>query len=68
MKCRTDVNFTPPTQLPHTFSYIVAILIYNHFESVNNLTPIVLSRPRNFGRHFHVNSKKMDVVHALLSL
>jgi hypothetical protein len=26
---------TPPTQLPHTFSYIVAILIHNHFESPN---------------------------------
>jgi hypothetical protein len=35
MKCHTNVNFTPPTQLPHTFSYIVAILIRNHFESPN---------------------------------
>jgi hypothetical protein len=35
MKCHTDVNSTPTTQLPHTFSYIVAILIHNHFESLN---------------------------------
>jgi hypothetical protein len=33
MKCHTNVNFTPPTQLPHKFSSIVAILIHNHFES-----------------------------------
>jgi hypothetical protein len=33
MKCHTNVNSTPPTQLPHKFSYIVAILINNHFES-----------------------------------
>jgi hypothetical protein len=33
----TNVNSTPPTQLPHTFSYIVAIiLILNHFESPNS--------------------------------
>jgi hypothetical protein len=25
MKCHTNVNFTPPTQLPYKFSYIVAI-------------------------------------------
>jgi hypothetical protein len=25
----------PPTQLPHKFSYIIAILIHNHFESPN---------------------------------
>jgi hypothetical protein len=35
MKCHTNVNYTPPTQWPHTFSYIVAILICNHFESLN---------------------------------
>jgi hypothetical protein len=34
MKCHTNFNSTPPTQLPHKFSYIVAILIYNHFESL----------------------------------
>jgi hypothetical protein len=36
MKCHTNVNATPPTKLPHTFSYIVAILIHNHFESPNS--------------------------------
>jgi hypothetical protein len=33
MKCHTYVSSTSPTQLPHKFSYIVAILIHNHFES-----------------------------------
>jgi hypothetical protein len=28
-----NVNSIPPTQLLHTFSYIVAILIHNHCES-----------------------------------
>jgi hypothetical protein len=31
MKCHTNVNYTPPTQLPHKFSYIVVIFIHNHF-------------------------------------
>jgi hypothetical protein len=35
MKCHTNANSTPPTQLPHKFSYIVAILGHNHFESPN---------------------------------
>jgi hypothetical protein len=33
MECHINVNSTPPTELPHTFSYIVAIFIHNHFES-----------------------------------
>jgi hypothetical protein len=37
MKCHTNVNSTPPTQLPHQFSYTVAILIHNHFETPNSL-------------------------------
>jgi hypothetical protein len=35
MKCHTNVNSTPPTQLLHKFSYIVAILIHNQFELLN---------------------------------
>jgi hypothetical protein len=35
MKCHTNINSTPFTQLPHKFSYIVAILGHNHFESPN---------------------------------
>jgi hypothetical protein len=35
MKCHTNVNSTPFTQLPRKFSYIVAILGHNHFESPN---------------------------------
>jgi hypothetical protein len=35
MKCHTNVHSITFTQLPHKFSYIVAILIHNHFESPN---------------------------------
>jgi hypothetical protein len=35
MKCHTSDNSTSSTQLPHKFSYIVAILGHNHFESPN---------------------------------
>jgi hypothetical protein len=35
MNCQGNVNSTLPTQLPHKFSYIVAILGHNHFESPN---------------------------------
>jgi hypothetical protein len=41
MKCHTNVNSTPPTQLPLKFSYIVAILIHNHLESPNIITCMV---------------------------
>jgi hypothetical protein len=37
MKCHTNLKCIPPTHLPHTFSYIVAIHIHNHFESPNGL-------------------------------
>jgi hypothetical protein len=33
MKGRTNDNSTSSTQLPHKFSYIVAILGHNHCES-----------------------------------
>jgi hypothetical protein len=35
MNCQKNVNSILYTQLPHKFSYIVAILIHNHFESPN---------------------------------
>jgi hypothetical protein len=35
MNCQRNVNFILPTKLPHKFSYIVAILGHNHFESLN---------------------------------
>jgi hypothetical protein len=38
MNCQRNVNSTLPTQLPHKFSYIVAILGHNHFESPNTLS------------------------------
>jgi hypothetical protein len=36
MKCHTNDNYTLRTQLPDKISYIVAILIHNHFESPNH--------------------------------
>jgi hypothetical protein len=35
MKCHTNDNSTSSTRLPHKFSYMVAILGHNHFESPN---------------------------------
>jgi hypothetical protein len=35
MNCQRNINSTLPTQLSHKFSYIVAILGHNHFESPN---------------------------------
>jgi hypothetical protein len=35
MNCQGNITSTLPTQLPHKFSYIVAILGHNHFESPN---------------------------------
>jgi hypothetical protein len=32
MNCQRNVNSILPTQLPHNFFYIVAILIHNHFD------------------------------------
>jgi hypothetical protein len=43
MKCHTNVNSIPPTQLSHTFSYIVAKLIHNHFESPTSWIATLLS-------------------------
>jgi hypothetical protein len=42
MKCHINDNSTSSTQLPHTFSYIVAILGENHFESPNTM-PMILN-------------------------
>jgi hypothetical protein len=39
------VNSTPFTQLPHKFSYIVAILGHNHFASPNIRGPILVLIP-----------------------
>jgi hypothetical protein len=40
MNCQRNVNSILPTQLSHRFSYMVAILIRNHFESPNILTDV----------------------------
>jgi hypothetical protein len=52
INCQRNVNSLPPTQLPHTFSHIVVILIHNHFESPNetptNLTFFLIIKSRNF--------------------
>jgi hypothetical protein len=39
MNCQRNVNSILPTQLPHKFSYILAIFIHNHFESSNIILP-----------------------------
>jgi hypothetical protein len=36
MKCHTNVNSTPPTQLPHRCSYMVAIFMYSHLEFIKS--------------------------------
>jgi hypothetical protein len=38
MKCHTNINPTPLTQLPHKPSHTVAIPGHNHFESPNIFT------------------------------
>jgi hypothetical protein len=43
MNCQRNVNSTLPTQLPHKFSYIVAILGNNNFESPN-MSPAIVRR------------------------
>jgi hypothetical protein len=48
MNCQGNVNSTLHTQLPHKFSYIVATLGHNHFESPNN----ILER-----KHLQLNGK-----------
>jgi hypothetical protein len=35
MNRQRNVNSILPTELPHTFSYIVVIFIHNNFESFN---------------------------------
>jgi hypothetical protein len=61
MKCHTNVNSTLPTQLPHKFSYIVAILIHiilNHPIGekwccfATNLTPVRERCVQSFLHHF----------------
>jgi hypothetical protein len=37
MNCQRNVNSILPTQLPHKFSFIVAILTHNHFKSPNKI-------------------------------
>jgi hypothetical protein len=55
MKCHTNDNSTSSTQLPHQFSYIVAILGHNHFESPNispHSTVLYHVCARNIGMDF----------------
>jgi hypothetical protein len=48
MKCHTNDNSTASTLLPHKFSYIVAILGHNHFESLNiTLCLVIINETRN---------------------
>jgi hypothetical protein len=54
MNCQINVNSILPTQLPHKFSYIVAILIPNHFESPNSTV-----RDTEFRASFFCHFKKL---------
>jgi hypothetical protein len=52
MNCQRTVNSILPTQLPHKFPYIVAILIHNHFESPNTgLFTVEFPREFNVMQH-----------------
>jgi hypothetical protein len=58
MNCERNVNSILPTQLPHKFSYIVAILIHNHFESPIMYTIVTLFIVLENLTAFHI--KDMD--------
>jgi hypothetical protein len=64
MNCQRNVTFTLPTQLPHKFSYIVAILGHNHFESPNMCTRLNLCALVIF---LSINSLKEILIKQLLS-
>jgi hypothetical protein len=58
MNCQRNVNSILPKELAHTFSYIVAIFIHNHFESPNILRNVIsvaysTSVLELYTRHFH---------------
>jgi hypothetical protein len=66
MKCHTNVNYTPPAQLPHKFSYLVAILIHNHFESPNIIVLVVFFVKCHKNEDFlYVNSIEQKIVYAI---
>jgi hypothetical protein len=44
MNCQRNVNSILPTQLPHKFSYVDAILIHNNFESPNEITNMQINK------------------------
>jgi hypothetical protein len=51
MNCQRNVNSLLPPELSHTFSYIAAIFIHNHFESPSRLLD-------NFNNNFYLRSCK----------
>jgi hypothetical protein len=55
-----------PTQLPHKFSYIVVILIHNHFDSPNRFESKVFISYFNYNYHKPVvsaSSKYKSIIH-----
>jgi hypothetical protein len=54
MKRHTNINSTPFTQLPHKFSYLVAILGHNHFESPKTSQYFTLNNINFFRMFFFV--------------
>jgi hypothetical protein len=59
MNCQRNVNSVLPTELPHTFSYVVAIFIPNHFESPNMYN----GRQKKSIHHLNVSVKKALITH-----
>jgi hypothetical protein len=61
MKCHTNVNSLPPTQLPHKFSYIVAILTHNHFELLNMKNEAFCFLTVHRWRQFFFNARLVEL-------
>jgi hypothetical protein len=55
MNCQRNVNSILPKELAHTFSYIVAIFIHNHFNILRNVISVAYSTSvlELYARHFH---------------
>jgi hypothetical protein len=62
MKCHTNDNSTSSTQLPHKFSYIVAILGHNHFESPNMYSGKIAVPPGDGGLRCNNNNNNVENV------
>jgi hypothetical protein len=62
MKCHTNDNSTSSTQLPHKFSYIVAILGHKDFESPNTYSGKIAVPPGGGGLRCNNNNNNVENV------